>query len=299
MREIRLAAPFRLFAPAKLNLGLEVVRRRPDGYHDIVTVFQSVSLFDVIVLRPADHFKFYGDPRVPAGEDLALNAIRSARHRLDIDIQAEVIVLKRTPIAAGLGGGSADAGALLSAIFTLAGADLKQAEMAAADLGSDVPFFVHGGTALATATGTDLIRLPEPQRSWFIVTTPKVQIRRKTASLYRSLRQADFSDGSATKELASRLRQRKSVEPEGMRNAFAGPLLEIPVIAEARQALLDTGASFVLPCGAGPSLFTMAESWGKACEVVSRMRSTRFETRICTNLTADINSGHLKRATAR
>lgn len=299
MREIRLAAPVRLVAPAKINLGLEVVRRRPDGYHDIVTVFQSVSLFDVIVLRPADRFEFCGDPRVPAEEDLTLKAIRSTRHRLDIDLKAEVIVLKRIPIAAGLGGGSSDAGALLSTMWSLAGADLQLAETVAADLGSDVPFFIHGGTALATSTGIQLERLPESKRKWFVVTTPQARFSRKTESLYRSLEPTDFSDGTATTELASSLRQGKSIDARLMRNAFARPLYDVPAIANAKRALLGAGASFVLPCGAGPSLFTIAESWGKACDVARRMRSTGFDANIYTNLAADINSGRLAPDAAR
>ena len=108
MIEVQVDQPIRLFAPAKVNLGLEITGRRDDGYHEIVTVLQAVSLFDVIDLLPAGQFSYSGDMHVDAEQDLALRAIRLFETRYNARLTAEVRIEKRIPIAGGLGGGSSE-----------------------------------------------------------------------------------------------------------------------------------------------------------------------------------------------
>jgi 4-diphosphocytidyl-2-C-methyl-D-erythritol kinase len=255
MTELRLAQELHLRAPAKINLGLEITGRRPDGYHEIVTILQTIDLFDDIVLTPSDRFRYSPDPRIPPQDDLILRTLELVHLRLGLSLRARVQLMKRIPLSAGLGGGSSDAGTLLAAIGELAGVPTADVVSLAAELGSDVPFFLRGGTALATGTGTDLKPLPLPSKPIpLLLVIPEVGIPRKTATLYASLTAADFSDGRATRELADQIRQGKPIDVERLCNAFARPLAAYEPIQVAREALERAGATVVLPSGAGPSL---------------------------------------------
>jgi len=293
MKVLRVDRPIRLFAPAKINLGLEIIGRRDDGYHEIVTILQTVSLFDVIELRPADRFTFAGDPTVESGQDLGLRAIRTFEERLGTQLLARVRVEKHIPIAAGLGGGSSDAGTLLSALSTLAGTGPDLALNLAAELGSDVPFFVHGGTALATGTGTELTPLACLTRMWFVIVTPRVEIANKTARLYGDLRADDFTDGTSTREVARSIDSGEPFQVSLLRNAFSRPLYDIPEIERNRKYMLDLGATFALPCGAGPSLFTACHNWQTARDLASKLRDTGVQAVACTSIGRDLNRGRL------
>lgn len=290
MNDIRINQPLRLFAPAKVNLGLEVVRRRDDGYHDVVTLLQTVSLFDEIHLTPSNRLAFEGDPRVPSNNDLALRAILLFAERLGIPLKAKVRIDKRIPIGAGLGGGSSDAATILAALCALSGTSLLAATSLAAELGSDVPFFVRGGAALATGTGTTLEALPAPPRTWFLIVLPDVWIPAKTASLYARLRDDDFTDGEATRELALKLRNGQPVDAALMHNSFARALSQVPEFERAKGLMLAEGARFVLPCGAGPGLFTMPDSWDESWELEQRLRGAGLKVVACTYVAADVNA---------
>ena len=293
MTEIRLKRPLRLLAPAKINLGLEITERRPDGYHEIITILQTVDLFDELILAPAETLSYTGDPEVPEDADLILRALRLAESRLGISLRAQIQLKKRIPVAAGLGGGSSDAGTMLAALGALAHVPDEELRLLAAELGSDVPFFIRGGTALATGTGTDLEALPSATRLWIVIVTPAVQIQAKTASLYASLRTDDFSDGRLTNEVAEQLRQTNTIDPRLLHNTFARPLYEHEGIVQARNAMLNAGATFVLPSGAGPSIFGCFSSSAIANEVVVRLSSHGIGARVCTAIGPGINNASL------
>ncbi len=293
MIEIRVEQAIRLFAPAKINLGLEITGRRDDGYHEIVTVLQAVSLFDVIDVLPADQFSFSGDGHVETDQDLALRAIRLFEKRHDVRLTTDIRIEKRIPIAGGLGGGSSDAGTMLAALAVLAGLELNDAEEVAAELGSDVPFFVRGGASLATGIGTDLTPLESPNRLWLVIITPDVEIPNKTARLYGSLRPSDFSDGESTRNVARAIARGEKLNYRELRNAFSRPLFEIPEIMRARDLALELGAPFVLPCGAGPSLFTLFDRWDEARDFAAILRENGFHAVACTSVVPDLNLGRL------
>ncbi len=294
MPDIRFDRPLRLFSPSKVNLGLEVVHRRDDGYHEIVTVLQAVTLFDEIHLTPSNRLDFEGDPRVPAESDLALRAILLFDERVGLSLKAKVRIEKRIPLGAGLGGGSGDAGTLLAALCALSGASLETGLALAAELGSDVPFFIRGGTALASETGTTLETLPPPSRMWLVLVVPDICVPEKTASLYRSLRDDDFSDGGATRRVAAALRQGQAIDPSLLRNAFARALHQIPEVERATETMLAEGARFVLPCGAGPTLFTVYDTWQEAQELTQRLVAAGLNSIACSNASADINASRLR-----
>ena len=251
-------------APAKLNLGLEVIGRRPDGYHDLVTIMQSVSLADRLVLAetPGSDVTLSVTGPAPAGEEnLAVAAVRALRDRAGVNHGAAVHLEKAIPVAAGLGGASSDAAAALVAASCLWSLALPGADLAdtAAGLGSDVPFFLHAGTALVTGRGERIRPLPPLGEVWFVIVTPRLAapLPRKTATLYGALTPADRSTGERVREQARRIAAGLPLDPALLENAFARPLYGLrPELRRVPLEMREAGAPFVALSGAGPSHYT-------------------------------------------
>lgn len=175
----------RYLAPAKLNLFLHVTGRRADGFHDLETVFQLVDLCDEIDITTNIHGAILRDP--PPGDamlaalddasDLTVRAARLLQRESGTSMGASIHVHKHIPAGGGMGGGSSDAACVLRALNTQWGLHLPLHELArlGLELGSDVPFFVHGSNAFASGRGEALTPLQLPQR-WFVVVQPPVSI---------------------------------------------------------------------------------------------------------------------------
>lgn len=257
-------------APAKVNLGLEVVGRRGDGYHAIVTIFQAVGLFDEVTIGPGDAITLATDPALGGEANLVLRAARALAAAGGVAGGAALGLAKAIPVAAGLGGGSSDAAAALRGLREHWGLALGDAALAgiAAGLGADVPFFLRGGTALATGIGEVLEPLPPLAPTWFVLVTPELPLPPdKTRRLYGALTPDDFGDGTRTLAQADRLRRGESLDPALLVNSFAGPLFRLfPALAGWRDRLIAAGAPWVLPSGSGPTLFAIApdEAAGRA-----------------------------------
>jgi len=186
-------------APAKVNLHLEVLRQRHDGYHDIETILQAVGLYDRLEIDLAEQYQG-GEPdigltvsgagdEVPADEtNLAWRAARHFCRETGVSGALAIRLEKGIPAAAGLGGGSSDAAAVLVACDRLFGARLEteRLERLAADLGSDVPFFIKGGTVLARGRGTVLTALPSVRAASFLIVKPDLQLQ--TSDVYGALK---------------------------------------------------------------------------------------------------------------
>ena len=187
----------KLRTPAKVNLHLEVVRQRHDGYHEIETVFQAVQLFDHLSVSLGDRFPgggpeigLYVTPERSAPGDESNLCWQAARHfcrETGASGQISIHLEKRIPSEAGLGGGSSDAAAVLIACNQLFGTGLEPAELEklAAPLGADVPFFIRGGTALGRGIGTILTALPPVTTGRFLIVKPAMRLQ--TASVYANL----------------------------------------------------------------------------------------------------------------
>lgn len=287
---IELSGPLTLFAPAKLNLGLEVIGRRPDGYHEIVTILQTVSLFDRLELAPAAALDYEPPPGI--ADDLVARALDELSRR-GIEVAARIRLEKQIPVAAGLGGGSSDAGTVLGAL-AVAGVPESLVYEIAAELGSDVPFFVRGGTALATGRGTELEPLLTPH-GWFVVVVPRLRLPDKTRQLYQALEPGDFSDGAATRAQAERLRQGLPLDPELIRNPFMRILASHPEVRQAADALHAAGARWVWPTGAGPALFALARNFAHARNLARVVTLPELEVFVCTVIGAGLNRERVKR----
>jgi 4-diphosphocytidyl-2-C-methyl-D-erythritol kinase len=265
-------------APAKLNLGLEVVGRRPDGYHEIVTIFQAISIFDSLELVPAPLITVTStDPSLAGEENLIHTALRLLRLAAGTDQGAAVSLTKRIPVAAGLGGASTDAAAALLAARQLWRAVVTDVGIRdlARQVGSDVPFFLGAGTGLGTGRGDEITALPSLSDVWFVVVSPTIRIPRKTPALYAALQPSDFSDGSAVRQFAAMLRNQVDTPSDLPPNAFARPLYTLhPELAELPAKLAAAGATTIGLSGAGPSHFAVFHDPEAASAVAGRLRAS-------------------------
>jgi 4-diphosphocytidyl-2-C-methyl-D-erythritol kinase len=212
-----------LLAPAKINWTLEVLGKRPDGYHDVRTILQSIALSDSLAARPADglSLELSGEAGPLAAEppdrNLAYRAAARLQREAGRPLGARIDLRKDIPIAAGFGGGSSDAAAVLRGLRELWGMPVSDDELAsiAADLGSDVPFFLLGGTVLAAGKGDKLASLPDVAPRRLVVAWPeRGRQTDKTARMYAALRPEHFTDGSRSERLAARLRVGELIRDE-------------------------------------------------------------------------------------
>ena len=210
-------------AYAKVNLALEVLGRRSDGFHEVRTVLQTVDLWDDLEFAPSEAVSVECEGlEVAPEEELSYRAATLLRQAARTRRGAAIRLRKGIPVAAGLGGGSADAAATLQALRRLWGVDVPDDALhgLAAQLGSDVPFFLGGGTALATGRGDVITALPSLPETWLALLPVSADLPSKTAALYGRLRSEHYGDGGGVDALADALRAGRPVQEEWMVNTF-------------------------------------------------------------------------------
>lgn len=250
---------------AKLNLGLEVLGRRDDGYHEIITILHEIDLHDRFIWSATgEPFEYVSPPEVDAERDLVRRALDLAPDRSGWT--GTLRLEKRIPVSAGLGGGSSNAALALRLAFP-GPVDAALLERAG-HLGSDVPFFLHGGTALATGSGTTLQRLPSP-KWWFVIVVPDVLLAAKTASMYGRLSPNDFTDGSATRATAEAMLNGTSLRHD-FPNTFLAHVRDSRAFGIAHQWMHEVFGGCMLS-GAGPTLYTVLPTRGAAAEAAARL----------------------------
>jgi 4-diphosphocytidyl-2-C-methyl-D-erythritol kinase len=270
-------------APAKLNLTLEVLGPRADGYHELASVFATVDLCDRVRVAPWRALDVRIAPAVGAvpGDDLASRAVRALAEASARPALAHVRVRKRIPVASGLGGGSSDAGAVLRGLaraWRLDGVDLQPV---AARVGSDVPFFVSGAAyAFVGGRGELVEALPAPDPIWVAL----VQLRESvsTAAVF-GMHGAMTSKGERSAKLARALRDRK-VTVAAVRENLHNDLLEAaeriaPTIALARKTASALGIDLAMS-GSGPSLFALGDDRADAIRIARRLRRVGLRVRV-------------------
>jgi len=253
----------RFVAHAKVNLYLDVLRKREDGYHDILTIFQSISLSDELVIERSDGIWVECDvPGLPSGEmNLAYRAAKLLKDTAGLKAGVKIEISKRIPIGAGLGGGSADAAAVLIGMNELFNLNLPRRTLMelGSEIGADVPFFILGGTALGEGIGDKLTRLPFIGEIWFLLLNPAIHI--STGWAYRNLRL------TKPKGNANILIQRfKGIgSPESVSsllyNLFESVVFpEYPEVARLKGRLQEVGALGALMSGSGSTVFGIFRS---------------------------------------
>ena len=270
---------FTLRAPAKINPILEVLGKRPDGFHELVLLFQAVALFDELTFfRDGNGVRLEVlDSPTPLAADDSNLVVKAAKLFLKEILGREEGVLirlkKRIPLAAGLGGGSSDAAATLLGLDRVFETKLgkKRLESLAAPLGSDVPYFLTGGTALGTGRGENITPLePAPPMS-LVLAKPEKGL--STASVYQS--------GKALLSSGERSRNFRKLLQEGNRAKIAGALFNslqpaafflMPEVEALKQELLQAGAQGALVSGSGPTVFGIAENERMAGRIAETLK---------------------------
>ena len=289
MREVRVRAC------AKLNLGLRVLYKRPDGYHELRTVFQTISLADSLEISfepgKSPRIEMESTPEIP--DNLAERAARLVMEASQKQGAVRLKLKKNIPAGAGLGGGSSDAAAVLLALPVLAGARLTMEELTsmAGKLGSDVPFFLYGGTALGLGRGEELYPLPDeaPQQALLVA----ADIHSSTADAYR-----DVSAGLTNIQLQNKLNSFQSgvwgrasgIYKPSIINDFEDVVVaRYPELGGIRARLLQAGAVCVTMTGSGSAIFALFDNpgklerarlgWQKQSPVCERVFSVSFVNR--------------------
>ena len=259
----QMPSPLRLQAPAKINLTLEVLGRRTDGYHEITSVVQAVSLYDTLTFTATAGGTITvecADPALAAQPqaNLVWRAARLLQQARSVPGGARITLEKGIPLAAGLGGGSSDAAATLQGLNTLWGLDLAPAELhnVASLLGSDVPFFLQGGTALIAGRGEQVTPLRPLAGGWFVLVTPPLVVPDKTALVYSLLRPYEYTKGVITGRLAAALATGQLPPPTLFYNGMEDASFRaFEALDEVRQQIGAAGGDAVRLTGAGPSLY--------------------------------------------
>jgi 4-diphosphocytidyl-2-C-methyl-D-erythritol kinase len=276
------------YAYAKINITFEVLGRRQDGYHDVSTILQTIDLKDTIEFELDSSLNIDCDNvELRSSDNLVLKAASLLRQETGYKGGAAISLKKCIPLAAGLGGGSSDAAATLHALNKLWKLKLSiesLVELAAA-LGSDVPYFLHGGTALAEGRGERITPLPPLPQSWVVLLKPSVLVPElKTKAMYGALHPSHYSNGEHTKRAVSAI-GRKSPAPLfqkfPMYNTFDAVAFEMYEGMEWYwKQFMSAGAPEVHLAGSGPTLFTLLPDRGRAEELHRSLLDLGLETYI-------------------
>jgi 4-diphosphocytidyl-2-C-methyl-D-erythritol kinase len=270
-------------APAKINLTLEILGRRDDGYHEILSVIQAISLCDVLHLEKATTIELNATiPDWLPEKSLIPGAIRLLQDATGCARGVKISLDKHLPLISGLGGDSSDAAAVLLGLNQLWELDLSigELEKMAATLGSDVAFFLHGGTALLEGRGEKVTPLPPFPRQWAVLVIPPVpRLTGKTEQLYKSVKPTHYTDGEITRRLVNATREGKEVTPTMFFNTFENLVFQPGSdIETCRQHLIKIGAEDVHLAGSGPTLFTLFKDKTQAEDLCARLRNQNLET---------------------
>jgi 4-diphosphocytidyl-2-C-methyl-D-erythritol kinase len=264
-----------LRASAKVNLALEVLGKRGDGYHEIATVLQAVDLFDRLTVETADTLSLLADdPELPTDEgNLVMRASRLLQKTAGIEKGARIELQKRIPVAAGLGGGSSDAAATLWGLNRLWGLRWPRARLQdlAVELGMDVPFFLGTGRAVARGRGERLQTLPGGGGYALVLVNPRAPL--STREVYGRVPAGWHAEPTGTERVIEALRRRNVATLAAALTNNLERVVEpvLPVIGRMKAALLAAGALGAIMSGSGPTVFGLARSLDHARQVRSRV----------------------------
>ena len=270
-------------AYAKINLTLEVLGRRSDGYHEVRTVLQTIDLADRLRFAPSDWLRLEcSEPRLAGEHNLVLKAAKALREAGGCRGGVEITLEKHIPTEMGLGGGSSDAAAALIGLSRFWDLDVGDAQLCeiGASLGSDVPFFIKGGTALGEGRGGSVTSLPPLPQRWVVLMCPPASNivagtppRSKTARLYSLLNEQHYTDGSHTTQAVDALHGGTFSE-DLLFNVFdAVAPSEFQGLEQARLEFLEAGVGTVHLAGSGPGLYAFVTNKVAGGRIVESLKS--------------------------
>ncbi|MBO7336431.1 MAG: 4-(cytidine 5'-diphospho)-2-C-methyl-D-erythritol kinase [Lachnospiraceae bacterium] len=274
-----------LKAYAKINLALDVIGEREDGYHELRSVMQTVGVHDVLKMSLGGESGtriVCDDPSLPTGEDnIIFKAIEQFRREFGVTEGVEVRLEKRIPVAAGLGGGSSDAAAALKGMDALFGTGLDTERLCeiGVKVGADVPFCLMGGTALAEGVGEKLTSLAPAQVMPVILVKPPFSV--STAQVYKALEIGGLSHPDVDGMILAIEKGDVRGVAELVGNVLETVTLKLhPEIAAIKRELLDEDACAALMSGSGPTVFGLFEDSAAAEKVYEKIRSMRPDSRV-------------------
>lgn len=271
-----------VLAPAKINLTLEVLAKRQDGFHEIRSVIQTINLCDSLHFQLSQNIEFKCDlPNWISGGSLVSRATSLLKEVTGYTKGATIEISKRIPLMSGLGGDSSDAVAILRGLNKLWGLNLSQDKLIelAARLGSDLAFFVYGGTALVTGRGEVVTPLPPLLHMWVVVVMPPVpRLPGKTERLYASLNAGHYTDGQITERLVEELREGREFKPSLLFNTFDNvAFASSSDLSEYREHFVKVGATDAHLAGSGPALFSLIKDITQAEKIYRGLQRQGLE----------------------
>jgi len=264
-----------LFAPAKINLFLNVLGKREDNYHEIETILQKIELYDTIILEEKDGGIELECSELAGVENLAYKAANLLTQELEVKKGVKIKIEKNIPIAAGLGGGSSDAATTLIGLNKLWHLGLGQNDLIplAAKLGADVPFFIFNeGLSLGTGIGTIITPLPPLPQFWLVLICPKIKI--STTNVYKNLKFMLTNEVIRSKIIQDVI---KEGDLEKVSKLLYNTLEKIvfpqyPVIKRLKDELLNAGALGALMSGSGSSIFGIVKTELEAINISNKLK---------------------------
>jgi 4-diphosphocytidyl-2-C-methyl-D-erythritol kinase len=268
-------------APAKINLVLEVLGKRPDNFHEIRSIVQAVTLSDYLGFKHDEKISLKGDrPGVPDADNLVYRAAVLLKQRTGYAKGVRIFLEKYIPVAGGLGGGSSDAAATILALNKLWELNLGNSEMTAiaAELGSDVAFFITSGTALMEGRGEKITPLDDFQKFWYVILAPHLpEVAGKTGIMYSLMDKNNYSDGGYVELMLEKWRAKDSVKPSICHNAFDPVGLKtFPALDKYWNSMVKADAKYVHLAGSGPSLFCAFETEAGAKDVYANLKEQKY-----------------------
>jgi len=267
-------------APAKINLVLEVLGKRNDGYHDIRSLAQTISLCDILAFELADVISLKcTEPSLQTSDNLVIKAAELLRKFSGCNRGTRIKLEKRIPWAAGLGGGSSDGAATLLALNRLWELKLTTSDLMelAARLGSDVPFFIYGGAAYIEGRGEKVTPLPSSQTNWFVLMIPPLpKISNKTQQLYSRLGTGHFTNGHLVDIAVKSWSKDKQIASSLLFNVFDKVAFDaFPGLEDYWRRFAEAGATDIHLAGSGPALFAAVDNKARAEKIYQQLQRQR------------------------
>jgi 4-diphosphocytidyl-2-C-methyl-D-erythritol kinase len=265
-------------APAKINLLLDVLHKRSDGFHEVEMIMTMVDLADRLEMEelPRDTIIISSQAGyIPLDEkNLAFQAARLIKDRYDVRKGVYIHLDKHIPVAAGLAGGSSDAAATLRGLNRLWGLNIADEELRnlGAELGSDVPYCVTGGTAIARGRGEKLEMIETPPQCWVVLAKPPINV--STADVYGRFRVGDLKSHPSTANMLQAIREGSFHGMcEELGNVLESVTLPLyPEVQQLKETMQRLGADGVLMSGSGPTVFGLVAKEAKAIRIYNGLR---------------------------
>lgn len=278
-------------APAKINLILDVLRRREDGFHEVEMIMTMVDLADRLEMEPLSRDQIIISSQVgyiPLDEkNLAFQAAQLIKERYGVKQGVYIHLDKKIPVAAGLAGGSSDAAATLRGLNRLWQLGISERELCelGAELGSDVPFCVTGGTALATGRGEKLERIANPPQCWVVLAKPPINV--STADVYGRFRVNKVDKHPSAAAMRAALEEGSFA---GMCASLGNVLEQVtlnihPEVRQLKESMIRLGADGVLMSGSGPTVFGLVSKEAKLSRIYNGLRGYCKEVYVVRMLT--------------